>query len=332
MANIKDSLDMIATTLDAWSKDSVNAIINKNGALYYFKTFGKAGLQGKNDEPMGSIETLDGGKRISCDLLITENPNVGFVAYDETIGDTVQDSMATAYYDWKFCYGNAPVYKAQIDLNSGKFAKRKLVMSIVEVAETTMYNSVGTGLWNTTDADGLVGFPALFSDDGTTTTVGELSTVTYANWKNQFENVVVTPTTEQLRTGMNSLYRKCKFGQDSIDLILVGDALYGQIENFMTINERYQRSGTAKKMADTGFETLSYKGATILYDENCPDNRAYFVNTKATNFYVHPKDSFKVGEMEKYNGQFKFNFPLSATLALITKNRKMNGVLVVAAA
>lgn len=329
---IGTNLDMIATTLDAWSKDASDAIIANNGALYYFRTYGKAGLKGKNDEPMGSIEMLDGGKRISYDLHITENPNVSFVAYDETLSDTYQESMATAYYDWKFCYGNAPVFKAQMDLNDGKFAKRKLVQSIVEVAESTMQNVVGAGLWNTTDADGLVGFNALFSDDGATTTVGELSTVTYPNWANKFENVVTSPTSEQLRRGMNSLYRKCKIGSDAIDLILVGDELYGQIEEFMTINERYMRTGKAQKMADTGFECLSYKGAVVLYDENCPVNRAYFINTRSTIFHVHPNDNFQVGEMEKYNGQQKYNFPLTATLALVTKNRKMNGVLVVAAA
>ena len=41
MAEIKTSLDMIATTLDAWLPEAPNAIINNNGALYFFKKFGK---------------------------------------------------------------------------------------------------------------------------------------------------------------------------------------------------------------------------------------------------------------------------------------------------
>ena len=79
MANISESLDMIATTLDAWLPEAPDAIINNNGALYYFKKFGKMGLKGENNEPMGSIETLDGGKRISVDVKIVANPNVGNV-------------------------------------------------------------------------------------------------------------------------------------------------------------------------------------------------------------------------------------------------------------
>lgn len=333
MAAIKDSLDMIATTLDAWLPEAPNAIISNNGALYYFKTFGKMGLKGKNDEPMGSIETLDGGKRISVDVKITANPNVGFVAYDETVPIVEQNSMATAYFDWKFCYGNAPVAKAKLDLNSAsKFQKRKLVTEIKEVAEASMINAVGAGLWNTVDSDSLVGFPALISDDGTSTgagAVGGLDTTTYPNWKNQAVWLATSHTNAQLQEAMGTLYRKCKVGADAPDLILVGDKLYGEIEAGMVAQQRYVRTEKAQKMADSGFECLSYKGAVIIYDENCPENRIYFVNTKAIGFYLHPSDMFTIGAVEKGYGKMQFNFPLSATCALVCKNRKLNGVLVI---
>lgn len=336
MANIKDSLDMIASTLDAWKPEAANAIINSNGALYYFKTFGRMGLKGKNkEEKMGSIETLAGGKSITVDVLLKANPNVGFVAYDESLPIIEQDSMGTARYDWKFCYGNAPISKAKLDLNSEtKYRKRNLVISIKEVAESSIINSIGEGLWNTTDSDGLLGFNALFTDDGTTTgtsAVGGLSTDTYPNWKNQFVNLAKTHTFQELRSAMSSLYLKCKVGADSPDLILVGDTLYGEIEAGMTLNERYIRSDKAQKMADSGFEALSFKGAVILRDENCPANRMYFINTKATAFYFHSADIFTIGKMEKKYGGMQYNFPLSTTCALITKNRRLNGVLVVAA-
>ena len=329
MADISASLDMIATTLDAWLPEAPNAIISNNGALYYFKTFGRMGLKGKNDEPMGSIETLDGGKRISVDVKITANPNVGFVAYDETVPIVEQDAMATAYFDWKFCYGNAPVAKAKLDLNGAtKFEKRKLVTEIKEVAESSMINAVGAALWNTSDTDSLVGFPALITDNGKGT-VGGLSTSTYANWKNQFEVLPEVHTLAQLRAAMGSLYRKCKVGADAPDLILVGDKLYGEIEAGMVANERYIRTEKAQKMADSGFECLSYKGAVIIYDENCPEDHIYFINTKAIGFYLHPSDMFTIGKVEKKYGGMQYNFPLSTTCALVCKNRKLNGVLVV---
>ena len=329
MSAISESLDMIATTLDAWLPEAPDAIINNNGALFYFKTFGKMGLKGKNNEPMGSIETLDGGKRISVDVKIVANPNVGFVAYDETVPIVEQDAMATAYFDWKFCYGNAPVAKAKLDLNSGtKFQKRKLITSIKEVAEASMINAIGTALWNTTDSDSLVGFPSLITDDGTGT-VGGLSTSTYPNWKNQFVYLAVSHTPAQLVDAMGNLYRKCKVGADSPDLILVGSDLYAEFESTLVKNERYLRTEKVQKMADSGFEALSYKGAVVIYDENCPANRMYFVNSKAIGFYFHSADKFTIGAVEKKYGGMQYNFPLSSTCALVCKNRRMNGVLVV---
>ena len=293
------------------------------------------GLKGENAEPMGSIETLDGGKRISVDVKITANPNVGFVAYDETVPIVEQDSMATAYYDWKFCYGNAPVAKAKLDLNSGtKFQKRKLVTEIKEVAESSMINAVAVGLWNTTDSDSLVGFPAIITDDGTTTgagAVGGLSTATYPNWKNQFVNLAAAHTPAELREAMGQLYRKCKVGADSIDLILTGDKLYSELEASMTVNERYVRGEKAQKMADTGFECLSYKGAVVNYDENCPANRMYFLNTKAMAFNFHRDQMFKVGKMEKLFGQEKYAWPVTAMCNFSVRSRRDLGVLVVAA-
>ena len=334
MANIKDSLDMIASTLDAWKAEAPNAIIENNGLLYFFKKFGKMGLKGQNSEPMGSIETLDGGKRISVDVLITDNPNVGFVAYDETVPIVEQDSMATAYYDWKFCYGNAPIANAKIDLNSGsKFEKRRLVTSVKEVAESSMINAVGLGLWNTTDGDGLLGIPSIITDDGTSTggsAVGGLSTDTYPNWKNQYVELAESHTSAELRVAMGQLWRKTKIGAESPDLIVCGDALYSEYEQTLVANERYARSEKAQKVADSGFECLTYKGAVVIFDEHCPDNRMYFINTKALAFYFHSQDIFSIGEMEKKYGGMQFNFPLSTTCALVCKNRKMHGVLVVA--
>lgn len=333
MSAIKDSLDMIATTLDAWLEEAPDAIINNNGLLKYFKTFGKMGLKGKNNEPTGSIETLDGGKRISVDVKMVANPNVGFVAYDETVPITEQDAMATAYFDWKFCYGNAPVSKAKLDLNSAsKFRKRKLITEIKEVAEASMINAIGVGLWNTTDTDSLVGIPAIITDDGETTganAVGGLSTATYANWRNKYKYLAVSHTGAQLLDAMGELYRDCKVGADAPDLIVAGSALYGEIEANFLKNERYLRTDKVQKMADSGFEALSYKGAVILYDENCPANRIYFINTRAIGFYFHPADTFSIGEVEKKYGGMQYNFPLSSTCALVCKNRKMNGVLVV---
>ena len=66
---------------------------------------------------MGSIETRSGGKQIEEDISIKENSNVGFVAYNETVGTDAVDVLNQAIFNWKYCYGNAVLYGAEIDMN-----------------------------------------------------------------------------------------------------------------------------------------------------------------------------------------------------------------------
>ena len=103
-------LNVVTTTLNAWSEDVYDNVTNNNALLYYFKKFGKLGLVGEGNVKMGSIETRSGGKQIEEDISIKENSNVGFVAYNETVGTDAVDVLNQAIFNWKYCYGNAVLY------------------------------------------------------------------------------------------------------------------------------------------------------------------------------------------------------------------------------
>ena len=325
---VYDAKNIVTTTLNVWSKDVHNSVINNNGVLYYFKNFGRLGLLGKSDEQMGSIETKNGGKQIEEGVSLLDNTNVGFVAFNEAVGTAAVEVLDMAIFNWKFCYGNAVLYDAQIKMNAdSKFRKHKLVETIVQNAEDTMINAIGVGLWNTADGDSIDGIPSLISDDGTTTTVGGLSTVTYPNWKNKFETLAASHTFAQLEASMSSLYRKCTRGKSAPDLIVTTSTLYGEYEAGLTTNKRF----TSDKMADAGFQSLKFNGAVFIFDESCPANRMYFLNTKSMAFNFHADAMFAVGEMEKEFGQQKFAWPITSMCNLSIKNRRDHGVLVVAA-
>ena len=98
------TLNIVSTTLNAWSGKVYDNVTNHNALLYYFKKFGKLGLYGAGKESTGSIETRNGGKQIEEDISIGTNSNVGFVAYNETVGTDAVDVLQTAVYNWKYCY------------------------------------------------------------------------------------------------------------------------------------------------------------------------------------------------------------------------------------
>lgn len=327
MAGAESLLNVVTTTLNAWSNDVYDNVTNNNALLYYFKKFGKLGLYGESGAKMGSIETRGGGKQIEEDISIVENSNVGFVAYNETVGTDAVDVLNQAVYDWKFCYGNAVLYGAEIDMAAdSKFRKHKLVENIVMNAEETMVNKIGEALFNTSDADSIDGLPKLITDDGTGT-VGGISTTTYPLWKNKFKNVAAKPTASVLLQSMAELYRDCTRGKSTPDVIVTTPELYSLFESALTPQQRFTNS----KLADAGFEALKFHGAEVIFDENCPANRMYMLNTKAIVFNFHRDQMFKVGKMEKLFGQEKYAWPITAMCNFSVRSRRDLGVLVVAA-
>lgn len=320
-------LNVVTTTLNAWSEDVYDNVTNNNALLYYFKKFGKLGLVGEGNVKMGSIETRSGGKQIEEDISIKENSNVGFVAYNETVGTDAVDVLNQAIFNWKYCYGNAVLYGAEIDMAAdSKYRKHKLVENIVLNAEETMVNKIGEALFNTSDADSIDGLPALITDDGTGT-VGGISTTTYPKWANKYKNVAANPTASVLLQSMAELYRDCTRGKSSPDIIVTTPALYSLFESALTPQQRFTNS----KLADAGFEALKFHGAEVIFDESCPANRMYMLNTKAIVFNFHKDQMFKVGKMEKLFGQEKYAWPITAMCNFSVRSRRDLGVLVVAA-
>lgn len=332
MAGAESLTNVVTTTLNAWSNQVYDNVTNNNALLYYFKKFGKLGLVGEGNVKMGSIETRSGGKQIEEDISIKENSNVGFVAYNETVGTDAVDVLQQAIFDWKFCYGNAVLYGAEIDMAAdSKFRKHKLVENVVLNAEETMVNKIGEALFNTSDADSIDGLPKLITDDGTCTSssaVGGISTATYAKWKNKYVNVAANPSAATLLAKMAELYRDCTRGKSSPDIIVTTPTLYSLFESALTPQQRFSTS----KLADAGFEALKFHGADVIFDENCPANRMYFLNTKAMAFNFHRDQMFKVGKMEKLFGQEKYAWPITAMCNFSVRSRRDLGVLVVASA
>lgn len=323
----ESTLNIVTTTLNAWSDKVFDNVTNHNALLYFFKKFGKLGLYGSIKDATGSIETRNGGKQIEEDISIGTNSNVGFVSYNETVGTDAVDVLQTAVFDWKFCYGNAVLYGAQIDMNAdSKFRKHKLVEEVILNAEESMVNAIGAGLFNTSNAKSIDGLPKLITDNGATTTVGGLSTVTYPNWKNQYVDVDANPSSAALIEGMAKLYRKCTRGLSAPDIIVTTPELYGKFESGLTALQRFSNP----KLADAGFEALKFHGADVIFDENCPANRMYFLNTKAIAFNFHRDQMFKVGKMEKLFGQEKYSWPITAMCNFSVRSRRDLGVLVVA--
>ena len=53
----------------------------------------------------------------------------------------------------------------------------------------------------------------------------------------------------------------------------------------------------AQKMYDLGFEGVSFGGVTMIYDESCPADKAYILNTTYLRMHVLKHANMKVKEL-----------------------------------
>ena len=86
---------------------------------------------------------------------------------------------------------------------------------------------------------------------------------------------------------------------DKPDVILTGRNIYRHyrtaVRDKVVINLSESNSG--KKMMDLGFSGVKHQNIPMMYDEDCPVNKAYFINSKYLRLHVLKHVNMKVKEL-----------------------------------
>ena len=122
---------------------------------------------------------------------------------------------------------------------------------------------------------------------------------------------------------MRTAYLTCARGNDSPDLILTSQAGYENYESTLVDSKRFVNTNAA----DAGFESLMYRGSTILFDRDVPDSFMYFLNSNYLDFVVHPDvDMHSVPFREAENQWARFSRVIWKG-QLTCSNRKRQGIV-----
>jgi len=101
-----------------------------------------------------------------------------------------------------------------------------------------------------------------------------------------------TSTTNGVADGVKAMtraYSAATIDNDQPDLIVTTQPIFDAYESSLQANKRFAGDAT---LADAGFQTLRFKGATVVVDSHCPTGQMYFLNTKYLSFKVHSKRFF----------------------------------------
>jgi len=306
--------EIVATTLRNRSGKLADNVLNHN-ALF-------ARLNKK-----GNVRPADGGREIVEELEYAENGTAAWYSGYEVLDTTPQEVFDAATFDWKQLSGTVTISGLEEIKNSGKERVINLMKSRIKNLEKTLTNTAATAIYaDGTGSSGkeLGGLQLLVQDDPTSSTsVGGINQSTYSFWQNQYSAAAATSSGNVL-SRMNSMWLSCIRGTDKPDLIPCGSGMYTNFEGAL---QQYQRFSDAK-MAEAGFESIKYKTADVVYDDQCATTRMYFLNTDYLFLRPHSQRQFvPLDERDSIN-QDAVVIPVVWAGNMTCSNRSLQGIVI----
>ena len=261
--------DLVATTIESRSGEIADNVTFNNALL-------------RKLELRGNTRTFSGGTVIFEELSFAANGNAGFYSGYDILPVAAQDVLSAAQFAIK--QAACPVVISGLEMlqNAGKERIIDLIDGRMDVAEASMANLLAGGAYSDGTGFGgkqVVGLLAAVPLNPTTGVYGSIDRQVWTFWRNQFlDTSAITAAT--IQQSWNTLWARLVRGMDRPDLI-VADSLTWAI--YMQSLQAIQRIADTKT-GDLGFPTVKYMDADVVLDGGiggfCPQNTAYFLNTK----------------------------------------------------
>jgi len=304
--------ELITTTLRNRSKSLSDNVSNHNALLTRLSQ-------------NGNISTVT-GREIVRELEYASNGSVNFYTGYETLDVSPSDVLTSATFSYKQLAGNVTISGLEQIQNSGTEAIINLLESRIGVLEKTMANTLSTSLYSDgTGSDGKeVGGLQLLVADAGTGTVGGINSTTYTFWKNAQTTATSTAfSTTNVQADMNTMYLNLVRGNDSPDLIMADGNAY---KAFLGSLQAIQRI-TSDGMAKSGFTSVAYLNSDVVFDDACPQDKMYMLNTDYLRLEVAANRNFVPGEAKMSVNQDAMVTPMFWSGNLTCSNRALQGVI-----
>lgn len=262
-------------------------------------------------------EKIDGGERIVVPLNYAQVTSSGWYQGSETLQTTDNEVISAAEYTWKQLYANISINRIDELKNSGDSQILSLVKNKTKIAEKTMDDKLGTGLYSAgTDAKSIVGLRVICS---ASSTVGGISQSSYSWWQSQVDSTTTTLTI----AAMQSRFNACTVNSDSPTVIMTSRSLYSAYYSLLQPQQRFQDSDTAKG----GFQSLMFNGVPVIADSYCPSGYMFFVNEDHIHLFAHKDEDMRFEPFTKPINQNVKVAKIFWAGALGSSNNRLHGAM-----
>ena len=315
--------EIVTTTLRHVGADISDNVTDHNGLLRRMKK-------------RGNIKSVSGGYELQMPLEYAENGTYQRYSGYEQLDTSSSDVLTSAKFDWKQASLMVTASGREIRMNMGNKERLfDLVEARIKNAKNTAANNLSVDIYSDGTASNQInGLAALISTAGTGT-VGGINSTTYSFWQNQYKEATGTNTAAspsvansvQFRGDMNALWLTQVRGMDKPDVITMSHDFYALYELSLQDRQRYADASSA----EDGFESLKYKTADVIFDDNSnfstTAEKAYFLNSKYLYLVQHRDAKFTPEEQKVPTNQDAIVVPLYWMGNLVVTNRDLQGVL-----
>jgi len=282
--------DMLSTTLFKWWKSGgIPDQIFKG--LTLFKYLDKR------------VEKVDGGDRIQIPIMWQENPTAGSYRHFDLLNMTPSEPFTSAFFDFKQFAVGIFISGLEMLANNGASQVFNLWKQRYNSAVLSAQKRLNDHLWSDgtgNNSKDFLGIQAIVSTTPTTGTIGGINRATASNafWRNKADTVGSFESNgiKKLREMWVDVSENVPAGKPTVHF--VDPDTYTRYENTLQPLERFTQV-TGGQKGDAGFGSLTWKQAPVEFDNACPANSWYMLNTNFLHFVVHKDCYWKPTERER---------------------------------
>jgi len=311
---------MVSTTLRNSATDVADNVSKNNALLARLKKKGK-------------IKVLDGGTEIQIPLEYAENGTYQRYGGYDTLNTNASDVITSAKFDWAQIALHVVASGRELLQNSGKSAMVNLVKAKKANALKSASNNFAVDIFSDGSMSYQInGLANLIQSNGQGA-AGGIDSATWPFWRNKFREIAGsnTYTKDTILGEMNALWLPLVRGADKPDTIVFSHDFYSVFEASQQQLQRYSDGD----MAQAGFNTLKYKTADVIFDDNANfatnAEKGYFLNTDYLYIFQHREAQWTPDEEKKPVNQHAVVIPYYWMGNMAVTNRQLQGVLLDAA-
>lgn len=245
------------------------------------------------------VEFEDGGHEITNPLTIGRNPNITSYQYFDEVPVAQTNEFTTVTYNWARVAGTVIISDQEEDENRGSAEIFKLMRAKVNVLEESIKEKFSEYLYGSGAGTDPQGLGNVIPVDPTTGTLGGINRATETQWRTSAYDFDGNLNSSNIEEAFDDIGLDLTLKGDKPDVMLVGRNIYRHyrtaVRDKIVINLSESNSG--KKMMDLGFAGVRHGGLTMLYDEDCPVNYAYFINSKYLRLHILRHVNMKVKQL-----------------------------------